>query len=370
MQTPSLQGRVHRALRLLAATGVAAGAVAVTPSSSVAAVGDCSPGATWGASRPDLASQVLDRVNAHRAGIGLGSLSVSPTLTAAAVWKARHMATYNYMTHEDPAPPAARGVGDRLAACGYPANAGWAENIAYGYATAAAVVDGWLNSPGHRANIENGSYRATGVGAAADSRGTLYWSQEFGTVVDAPATPAPAPGGGQGSSAPTITLSSGPPASTTATTASFGWTTTGSPTSTTCSLDGAAAGACSSPTTVSRLPAGTHSMQIIVANAAGSAAANATWTVLNAAPAPAPTTAAPTVRFTTRPPASTTARTATAAWTTTGAPSSTTCSLDGGAEIACSPPIRVSFGRGRHALRVTVANSAGRASATTSWRAL
>ena len=103
------------------------------------------------------------------------------------------MAKYVYMAHADPAPPVARSVSDRLLACGYPAtSAGWGENIAYGYATADAVMQGWLNSPGHRANIENASFRAIGVGAASSSAGRLYWTQEFGTSTGG-STPPPPP---------------------------------------------------------------------------------------------------------------------------------------------------------------------------------
>ncbi len=158
------------------------GSVPGTPPPAHAAVGDCTPGSDWGTLRQDLTARVVELVNQHRAARGLTQLSVSTTLTNAAIWKSRHMAKYVYMAHADPAPPVARSVGDRLLACGYPAtSAGWGENIAYGYTTADAVMQGWLNSAGHRANIEGASFRAIGVGAAASSTGRLYWTQEFGT---------------------------------------------------------------------------------------------------------------------------------------------------------------------------------------------
>lgn len=53
------------------------------------------------------------------------------------------------------------------------------ENIAYGQPTAQAVMDAWMNSPGHRANILNSSYTQIGVGAVADNNGTIYWTQDF-----------------------------------------------------------------------------------------------------------------------------------------------------------------------------------------------
>jgi uncharacterized protein YkwD len=186
----------RRPLLLLAA--LCAAAATAVPPTAAAAVGDCTPSAAWPANRADLAAQVVDLVNSHRAGLGMQPLVVSPTLTAAATWKARHMAAYDYMDHDDPAPPVARTTGERLADCGYPL-AAWGENIAEGYQTAQAVVNGWLGSPGHRANIEDPAYRATGVGAAGSP---LYWAQTFGSVVDAgsavstsPAlVPAPQPG--------------------------------------------------------------------------------------------------------------------------------------------------------------------------------
>lgn len=50
------------------------------------------------------------------------------------------------------------------------------ENIAYGYSTPQSVVDGWMNSAGHRANILNSSYSRIGVGYVASGN---YWTQWF-----------------------------------------------------------------------------------------------------------------------------------------------------------------------------------------------
>jgi uncharacterized protein YkwD len=158
---------------------LSAAAVAGTPAAATAA-GNCVPAPGWPANRADLAAQVVTLVNAHRVQLGLVPLVLSPTLTATAEWKARNMAAYGYMDHDDPAPDA-RTANERVTACGYPA-AAWAENIASGYATAQAVVDGWLASPQHRANIERPDYRATGVGAAG---APTYWTQSFGAVADA-----------------------------------------------------------------------------------------------------------------------------------------------------------------------------------------
>jgi uncharacterized protein YkwD len=175
---------------------LSAALLATLPAGAVAA-GDCTPAASWPADRADLAAQVVALVNAHRAQLGLTPLVVSPTLTATAQWKARNMAAFRYLDHDDPAPDA-RTADERIAACGYHST-GWGENIAFGYATAQAVVDAWLASPEHRANIERPEFRATGAGAAGLP---TYWAQSFGVTADAgsvvpaavaPTTPAPGP---------------------------------------------------------------------------------------------------------------------------------------------------------------------------------
>jgi uncharacterized protein YkwD len=169
----------RRLFTMLAAL-LSAAAVAGTPAAATAA-GNCVPAPSWPADRGDLAAQVVTLVNAHRAQLGLVPLVVSPALTAAAEWKARNMAAYDYLDHDDPAPDA-RTADERVLACGYPATQ-WGENIGTGYATAQAVVDAWLASPEHRANIERPEYRATGVGVAGAP--TMYWAQSFGAVADA-----------------------------------------------------------------------------------------------------------------------------------------------------------------------------------------
>lgn len=171
---------------------VIAALLGVMPSAG-AVVGNCSPGTDWGTPRQDLAAKVVDLVNQHRASKGLVQLQATTSLTNAGIWKSRHMAKYAYMTHGDPAPPVARTVAERLLACEYPSDRyGWGENIAAGYSTPESVMQAWLNSTGHRANIEKPTFRAIGVGAAASSTGRLYWTQEFGTLVQTPiSSPTP-----------------------------------------------------------------------------------------------------------------------------------------------------------------------------------
>jgi uncharacterized protein YkwD len=185
---------LSRSLAVLAlACALVAGTVGSTASTAraTAAAGDCSAGSDWGTLRADLAAQTVDLVNAHRATLGLSQLAVGSALQASAVWKARHMAKYSYMAHDDPAPPVSRSAGERMAACGVTGS--WGENIAAGFPSPASVVNGWLNSPGHRANIENPNFVSMGSGAAASASGQLYWAHAFSSSGSGSPPPPPPP---------------------------------------------------------------------------------------------------------------------------------------------------------------------------------
>ncbi len=122
-----------------------------------------------------LENQVVDLVNDIRVDAGCGTVRVDERLRAAARAHSADMARWEYMDHtgRDGSTP-----WERAERAGYPA--AMSENIAMGYPTAQAVVDAWMNSPGHRANILNCSARAIGVGVASSSDGTRYWTQMFG----------------------------------------------------------------------------------------------------------------------------------------------------------------------------------------------
>jgi uncharacterized protein YkwD len=175
-------------------------AFALLAAPAIARADNCTPGANWGTLDRSSAQQVAVQLNQERAANGLGALAVSPTLTASAEWKSLHMGFYNYFDHPDPAPPVARSPGQRMLDCGYPSEY-TGENIAAGYNTVASVMDGWMNSPGHRANILGTGYAVMGVGVGITAGGTYYWTVDFGAVADAgsvpagtaPTPPAPAP---------------------------------------------------------------------------------------------------------------------------------------------------------------------------------
>ena len=133
-------------------------------------------------------------VNQHRASMGLVALTVNATLTDAAVWKSRHMAAYGYFAHDDPAPPVARSRSRACSTAGTPRGGSLGENIAAGQQTPSAVMTAWLNSPGHRANIEAPSFRSIGVGVAVGGPYGIYWTQDFASGTGSrPPPPSPPP---------------------------------------------------------------------------------------------------------------------------------------------------------------------------------
>jgi uncharacterized protein YkwD len=115
---------------------------------------------------------VLKLVNDHRAAAGCKALVIDDRITTAAQAHSTDMATKNYFSHTS---QDGRTFVQRMKGAGYPKPGG--ENIAMGYPTPAAVVQGWMNSQGHRENILNCGFVAMGVGL--DTRGN-YWTQNFG----------------------------------------------------------------------------------------------------------------------------------------------------------------------------------------------
>jgi len=194
----------------------------------------------------------LGQINAYRAANGLGSLSISTTLSQAAQWKSDDMVRNNYFAHDD----LSRTWSQRIRDCAYTANTYIGENLAAGMSTAQAAFDAWKNSPAHNANMLNGNFTAIGIGRTF-GQGTSYgwyWSTDFGGVVDSGAsvpanTPAPPPP----TSTPTTPPTATPTASTSVPTAT---TTQAPPTATPTNTPGPARSATASPTRVRTVTAG------------------------------------------------------------------------------------------------------------------
>ncbi|MGW2483541.1 sigma-70 family RNA polymerase sigma factor [Streptomyces sp. NPDC001571] len=124
---------------------------------------------------PAAVQQVLDLVNSERGKAGCSALTSNPKLYEAALKHSENMAAQNFFDHTD---PSGAGPGERITAAGYQWSA-YGENIARGQADAAAVMDSWMNSPGHRANILNCGFKEIGIGVHYGSGGP-WWTQDFG----------------------------------------------------------------------------------------------------------------------------------------------------------------------------------------------
>jgi uncharacterized protein YkwD len=172
-------------LRLLALAGLLL--VLAAPGSAQAATLGCADNS---AGTTDLAAwipEMLAATNAHRATVGAPALQLDPSLTIAATWKSRDLAQRNYFAHDDQAGSdgsPSRTPWERLVACGGSNLGTRGENIAAGQQSGAAFIEAWLNSPGHRANIENATFRYVGFGVASSTTSTYgtYATQMFSSV--------------------------------------------------------------------------------------------------------------------------------------------------------------------------------------------
>ena len=133
------------------------------------------PTTTAPAPAGSVATQILTRVNAERTKAGCKAVVLDPRLTAAAAGHAQDMATNNYFSHTS---RDGRSFVDRIKAQGYPVPR--SENIAAGQPTVTAVMDAWMASAGHRANILDCSAVAMGAASATGGSYGIYWVQDFG----------------------------------------------------------------------------------------------------------------------------------------------------------------------------------------------
>lgn len=122
-----------------------------------------------------MTAQVVNLVNSERAAQGLGKLRADSQLSRLAQMKAEDMARNGYFSHTSPTYGSAF---DMLKTYGVTYKSA-GENIAMGQRTAQSVMNSWMNSPGHRANILSSQYSQIGVGVAENGKGTIYWVQLF-----------------------------------------------------------------------------------------------------------------------------------------------------------------------------------------------
>ena len=136
------------------------------------------PPSTETPSTPGLSAmeaEVVRLVNIERQKEGLQPFVASSELSNVARKKSEDMASKNYFSHTS---PTYGSPFDMMKSFGIKYNTA-GENIAKGQLTAQSVVNGWMNSSGHRANIMNPSFNKIGVGLAKSSNGTNYWTQMF-----------------------------------------------------------------------------------------------------------------------------------------------------------------------------------------------
>ena len=130
---------------------------------------------------------MLDAVNAARASArncgatpyaAVAPLTWNCALKNAALGHSQDMADNNYFSHTSLSGASA---GDRVTAAGYRWSS-YGENIAAGYSSVASVVQGWVDSPGHCANIMNGGFTELGAARYSNPSSTYntYWTQVFG----------------------------------------------------------------------------------------------------------------------------------------------------------------------------------------------
>lgn len=120
----------------------------------------------------DYEKRVVELVNKERAAYGLSELTLNSKLSDVARAKSQDMKDKKYFSHTS---PTYGSPFDMMKSFGITYKSA-GENIAMGYRTPEAVVEGWMNSKGHRANILSSSFKEIGVGYVADGN---YWTQMF-----------------------------------------------------------------------------------------------------------------------------------------------------------------------------------------------
>ncbi|MFD2564515.1 CAP domain-containing protein [Aquimarina rubra] len=119
----------------------------------------------------NISDAILVLVNQHRQSLGLSPLSKNGTAEQLAIDHTKYMISVNQINHDH--------LNQRGNVLSDQENAtGTAENVARFYTDAQSVVEGWLNSSGHRENIE-GNYMYTGISAIKDQNGRYYYTQLF-----------------------------------------------------------------------------------------------------------------------------------------------------------------------------------------------
>ena len=130
-----------------------------------------------------VVQRVIQLTNRERLKVGLPALKRQKNLQSSASWMAEDMSEKRYFEHRD---STHRDMPARLSDFKYSGCHALGENIAMGQRTPEEVVDAWMNSPGHRANILSPHFSEIGVGYIPPSARNAYgyWVQDFGSRFD------------------------------------------------------------------------------------------------------------------------------------------------------------------------------------------
>lgn len=130
---------------------------------------------TVGTYNYDSANKVLDSVNAIRSSLGLKPLTISLELTNSAMQRAAEIAIY--WDHERPNSLSCFSVSKLING----------ENIGVGSSSVDVIMNKWMNSPGHKAQIVKSTYNSIGIGCY-QINGLTYWVQLFSKTTSTDAT--------------------------------------------------------------------------------------------------------------------------------------------------------------------------------------
>ena len=122
----------------------------------------------------DIESETMRLINEHRLSIGLNALKIQNHISYKSLEHNKYMIQKNDMNHDNFSSRSEnimRLLGAKKVG----------ENVAFRYKTAAEVVQGWLNSPGHKENIE-GDYTHFGIAVTSDASGDKYFTNIFAKI--------------------------------------------------------------------------------------------------------------------------------------------------------------------------------------------
>lgn len=121
----------------------------------------------------NMSADILRHINVYRKTKGLSALTTLEVANDQAAQHSKNMAlkktAFSHNGFEERIAAISKTAGTMRAA---------AENVAYGQLSAKEVVEGWINSPGHKKNIE-GNYTLTGIGVYRDNKGVIFFTQLF-----------------------------------------------------------------------------------------------------------------------------------------------------------------------------------------------